>query len=267
MVPASNNSWSATLEMAASVAVAQDKRIMGVTIADLSQAAAIAHVADAINSRRHLRLGFCNAHTSNLAWADPEFRALLSQFTLLPDGFGVDIAATVLTGKAFTANLNGTDFMPALLSHITRPLRIALIGAKPGVAERASGALMRIAPQHTIVRILDGYAGPEAEGRFLASLAENPVDLLIVAMGNPRQENWIAAHVDQRHATVAVGVGAFFDFLAGIVPRAPVWVRRMRMEWVFRLMQEPIRLFRRYLVGNPLFLLHVLLTRLGLKRL
>jgi exopolysaccharide biosynthesis WecB/TagA/CpsF family protein len=267
MTPASNNSLVAAAQTVQVATNQRAKRILGITIADLTQASALAMVTDAINKKRHLRLGFCNAHTSNLAWGDPDFRKLLEQFTLLPDGVGVDIAAKALTGKPFVANLNGTDFMPALLMHIERPLRIALIGAKPGVAERAAGAILRKTNHHRIVRILDGYAGPDAEQRFVDALAVEPVDLLMVAMGNPRQERWIAEHIDQRHATVAVGVGAFFDFLAGIVPRAPRWVRRIRMEWVFRLMQEPIRLFRRYLVGNPVFLFHVLLMKIGLKRL
>jgi exopolysaccharide biosynthesis WecB/TagA/CpsF family protein len=267
MMPASDNSLMVTTNVIDTPVTERAKRLLGVTIADLSQAAALAMVADAITTKRHLRLGFCNAHTSNLAWDDAAFRELLGQFTLLPDGVGVDIAAKALTGKAFVANLNGTDFMPAMLMHMERPLRIALIGAKPGVAERAAGAMLRKTNHHKIVRILDGYAGEEAERRFIDALATEPVDLLIVAMGNPRQERWIANNIDARHATVAVGVGAFFDFLAGIVPRAPLWVRRIRMEWVYRLMQEPIRLFRRYLVGNPVFLFHVLLMKLGIRRL
>lgn len=93
---------------------------------------------------------------------------------------------------------------------------------------------------------------------ILDRLAEAEIDILLVAMGTPLQEKWIEQHINQSHARVVFGVGALFDFVSGTVPRAPVWMRKLRCEWIYRLTREPSRLWRRYIVGIPVFLLHVL---------
>lgn len=245
---------------------ARPKTIFGVAIADRGRDEAIRLVLDALRRHRPLKLAFCNAHTANLAWGDEAFRRALAGFTVLPDGIGVDIAARALHGAPFAANLNGTDFMPALLTAETRPLRLALYGGRPGVAERAAEALVRLAPQHRTIVSADGFGGPEAEAAFLDTLRAAPADVLLVALGNPRQELWIARNVGGDHATLAVGVGALFDFLAGDVRRAPAAVRHLRLEWAWRLAQEPRRLAGRYLAGNPLFLARVAAVKLGLRR-
>jgi exopolysaccharide biosynthesis WecB/TagA/CpsF family protein len=242
------------------------RSIFGVSVQDCAEAAAIAMLDDAITAGDHVKLAFLNAHGANIAWSDASFRRTLSGFVVLPDGVGVDIAASVLTGGRFTANLNGTDFVPRLIRETKRPLRIALYGSRPGVAQRAAVALAALGPGCSFGPIAHGYGDREGERRFLAELAVAPADLLLVALGNPLQERWIAANVDQRHAAVAAGVGALLDFLAGEVSRAPLVWRRLRLEWLYRLMMEPHRMFRRYVLGNPLFLLRVVLVKIGTRR-
>jgi exopolysaccharide biosynthesis WecB/TagA/CpsF family protein len=242
------------------------KSIFGVLLSDLSRDEAIGRLLQAVQYRQPMKIAFCNAHTANLAWNDPAIRALLGNFTVFADGLGVDIAARLLHGHSFAANLNGTDFIPALLVTETRPLRIALFGAKPGVAQKAAAVLADVAPQHRITAVGNGFSSQAETEAFLSELRTNPVDILLVAMGNPHQELWIAESITGDHATLAFGVGALFDFLAGEVPRAPLWIRRIRLEWLYRLAQEPGRLFARYVLGNPLFLLRVALVKLGLVR-
>lgn len=243
------------------------KAVFGVTICDCTRDAAIERLRAALRDERHLRVAFCNAHTANLAWDDVGYRRTLAGFTVFADGVGVDIAARALHGAPFLANLNGTDFVPALLAAEPRPLRLALYGARPGVAARAAATLSRLAPQHAVRLVGDGYGDAAQQQRFLAQLSEEPVDVLLVALGNPRQEEWIARNIDGRQATLAIGVGALFDFLADEAARAPLPIRRMRLEWAYRLAREPRRLFRRYALGNPLFLWRVLLGKLGARRL
>ncbi len=240
------------------------KMLFGLSISDLSRDDAIALLLRAMRLRNPMKIAFCNAHTANLAWGDPVLRQVLAGFTVLPDGVGVDLGAKLLHGQAFAANLNGTDLVPALLAAESRPLRIALFGARPGIAERAAEVIAKASPQHRVVACSDGFVGKEETTLFLESLRQAPVDMLLVAMGNPVQERWIAQHVTGEHATIAMGVGALFDFLAGEVPRAPLWLRQARLEWLYRLAQEPGRLFRRYVLGNPQFMLRVLLVKLGL---
>jgi exopolysaccharide biosynthesis WecB/TagA/CpsF family protein len=240
--------------------------LFGLAIEDLPQSEAIGMLLRAIRLRQSLKIAFCNAHTANLAWGNPALRQMLGRFTVFPDGIGVDLGAKLLHGRVFAANLNGTDFVPALLAAEPKPLRIALFGARPGVAERAAEAIARTTPHHQIAACCDGFADPASTQGFLAELKRDPVDLILVAMGNPVQEQWIAANITPEHATLAMGVGALFDFLAGEVPRAPMWMRQARLEWLYRLAQEPGRLFRRYVLGNPLFLLRVAAVKLGLRR-
>lgn len=234
------------------------RRIGPAGIAVTGEREAMALLGEIIGTAGHLKVAFANAHFVNEAARNPAFRSILPQFMILPDGIGVDIASKLLYGEKFPANLNGTDFVPAFLQAQAAPLRVALLGAKPGVADKAAQRLSRMTPQHDIHVISHGYFTPEEEVRLLDQLAAAPADLLLVAFGNPAQEKWIARCITPAHARIAMGVGALLDFLAGEVPRAPEAVRRLRLEWMWRLAQEPRRLWRRYILGNPAFLLRVL---------
>jgi exopolysaccharide biosynthesis WecB/TagA/CpsF family protein len=234
-------------------------RLVGdVMVCALTQDQALGMLHDGINAGAHRKLAFCNAHVVNLAASNGGFRAALASFLVLPDGIGVDIGSRLLYGVSFPANLNGTDFIPRLLVSSAHPLRVGLIGARAGVAERAATALRALDPRHDIIAICDGYFEPDAENEILASLAGHGLDILLVAFGNPRQELWIAQKIGPQHARLAIGVGALFDFLAGEMPRAPEWLRMLRLEWLYRLALEPSRLWRRYVLGNPAFILRML---------
>jgi exopolysaccharide biosynthesis WecB/TagA/CpsF family protein len=241
------------------------KSIFGVAISDLSRENALGLLEHAIQSKGHMKLAFCNAHTANIAWSDETVRKTLKEFVVFADGIGVDIAARLLYGSAFTANLNGTDLVPAILT-TSNSLRVAMIGGQVGIAEKAVGKLQAALPQHIFAPVLHGFTAEANQQTFLETLKQSPVDILLVAMGNPKQEQWIEANVTSEHATIAIGVGALFDFLADEVVRAPVWIQRARLEWLFRLAQEPKRLFRRYVLGNPLFLARVAMVKFGLRR-
>lgn len=237
--------------------------IGGVGVAVLTAAEALATLDRALAARRHRKLAFCNAHLVNLAFHDARLRARLAGFLVLPDGVGVDLGGRLLHGARFPANLNGTDFIPALLAAQLGPLRVMLLGGRPGVAQRAAERLASDHPAHAFAVLGHGYFAPGEEAALLARLERERPDLLLVAFGAPRQETWIAERLDGRHVTVAAGVGALFDFLAGEVARAPAAVRRLRLEWLYRLWLEPGRLWRRYVLGNPLFLWRMLRLRLS----
>lgn len=239
------------------------KVIVGVSVASLGLADAIAILQERIHAGRFTRVGFLNAHASNIACADERLMSALRAFLVLPDGVGVDIAARLLYGEPFPANLNGTDFVPALLEATRRPLTVGLLGARRDNVERAAAALSRRCPQHRFVIVSDGFFSPLDEPAVLARAAAIRPDVLLVAMGVPKQEFFVAGRITQEHATVAFAVGALFDFLSEAIPRAPAWVRSMRLEWLFRLLIEPGRLWRRYLLGNPVFLFHVFCQKLA----
>lgn len=239
------------------------KTILGISVASIGQDQAISLLSRLLGERRFTKVSFLNAHNANIAYTDPAFAELLDDFLIFPDGVGVDIAARLLYGAPFPANLNGTDFVPAFLRASRQPLTVGLLGATRENAEAASCNLRLLVPQHRFVVIHDGYFSQEQEHEVVGRIAALRPDILLVAMGVPRQELWIARNLHKGHCTLPIAVGALLDFLSGSVPRAPWWMRRLRLEWVFRLMLEPGRLWRRYLLGNPLFLWRVLRQKLS----
>jgi exopolysaccharide biosynthesis WecB/TagA/CpsF family protein len=251
----------------AHAAVRDWKSVLGVSVASIGWADAVSLLGRLVEEVRFTRVGFLNAHVANLAATDPEFAAALDGFLILPDGIGVDIAAKLLYGEPFPANLNGTDFVPGFLRETARPLTVGLIGAKVENVEGSVRTLALLAPQHRFVLINDGYFTEHQQPEILERIRALRPDVLLVAMGVPRQELWISRHVTAEHCTMPIAVGALFDFLSGAVPRAPELVRRLRMEWVFRLMIEPMRLWRRYVVGNPLFIARVLREKFTRRRI
>lgn len=214
-------------------------------------------IVAALEGGTPLLVAFCNAHTAQLAFADPSFARLLEDMLVLNDGIGIELAARALEGRGFPANLNGTDFVPALLAAIHRPLRIYLLGARPAVVARAAEILARRHSAHRIVGFRDGYFDDAALPAIAGEIAAARADLLLCAMGDGRQQRVMAALGPQAGLRVLMGVGALFDFLSQAVPRAPLPVRRMRMEFLWRLAREPRRLGRRYTVELVRFLLAV----------
>lgn len=235
-----------------------ERDILGVSVASIGWNEALAVLRRLMLEKRFTKVSFLNAHNANVACSDPEFADALADFLILPDGIGVDIAGRLLYGAAFPANLNGTDFIPAFLRSMNEPLTVGLLGAKRRNAEGAAAALSAFAPQHRFVVIHDGFFSKDEEPKILGSVAAVRPDILLVALGVPRQEFWIERYITERHCTMPIAVGALLDFLSGAVPRAPFWMRRLRLEWLFRLAIEPGRMWRRYLLGNPLFLARVL---------
>ena len=210
-----------------------------------------------------LQVAFVNPDCVNIARRDPAYRRTVNQAGLvLPDGIGMRIAGKLLR-KPFRQNVNGTDLFPRLCARLgQRGGSLYLLGAQPGVA---AGVANWVASHHPGVRVVGaehGFFSAEELPQVLARIQAAQPDVLLVAMGAPAQDRWIAQHAAAAGARVALGVGGLFDFYSGRVVRAPQWVREMGLEWAFRLMQEPGRLWRRYLVGNVSFLVAVAMQRL-----
>lgn len=197
-------------------------------------------------------ISFLNAHCVNVATRDPYYKAALARADMvLPDGIGVELAAK-MEGKTITANLNGTDLAPKLLKEAAqRGLSVFLFGGTPGTAERAADTICRQVPGLRIAGTRDGYGGTQGA---VEAINASKADILLVAMGVPMQELWLDQNFGQLKTQVCLSVGGLLDFWAGNVRRAPKVVRKAKAEWVWRLMMEPRRLAKRYLIGNVTFL-------------
>ena len=245
------------------IGIRPTRRIGPLHLSALRREEALEAIVHHIAERAPLMVAFCNAHSVNIARRDERFRTALSEALLLNDGIGVDIASRWLHGEDFPDNLNGTDLTPALLA-AALPTGIFLLGSPPGVAEIAVEKLARRFPQHRFVGAQHGYFTPDEEEILAARIAASGASLVLVGMGQPRQEEWAARHF-RRIPGVTMCVGAYLDFAAERFARAPRWIRAVRAEWLFRLAMEPRRLARRYIIGNAVFLLAVARERIARK--
>jgi exopolysaccharide biosynthesis WecB/TagA/CpsF family protein len=231
--------------------------ILGIPVAVMTMSEALALLERQLAARHHTPVAFLNANNANIAMDRPELKRAFGHFLTLADGVGVDLASRLLHGAMFPENLNGTDLVPGLLKNVSRPLKVGLIGARREVAQQALEGFSSLCPQHSFTLYADGFFKPEQEPAILARLANDRPDVLLVAMGVPRQELWIQNRIAPQHCTIPIAVGALFDLFTGTVPRAPDWMLKLRIEWLYRLRREPRRLWRRYLIGNPKFVYSV----------
>ncbi|UWR28050.1 WecB/TagA/CpsF family glycosyltransferase [Sulfitobacter sp. S223] len=201
------------------------------------------------------RINFMNAHCFNVMARNRQYAAAVNSADyLLPDGIGVALAAK-MTGHKLTENLNGTDFIPAILEEAAqRGKSVYLFGGTPGTADRAANNLIHKIPNLRIAGVRDGYAQAQNDAEIIADMNASGADIVLVALGVPMQELWLHRNAPYINAELTMGVGAALDFFAGNVSRAPALVRKAKCEWVWRLALEPRRLAKRYLAGNPSFL-------------
>ena len=233
--------------------------MFGFDVSNMTMDEALDWIVRRVQKRHKSQLHFVNAHCINTAGRNLDYqRVLQSSDRLLPDGSGIKLAMR-MQGIALIENLNGTDLFPQLCRvAATHGLSLFLLGAAPGVAQQAADNMRRRYPGLRIAGTHDGYFDAQQEAGVIDQINRSRADILLVAMGVPRQELWLARNRDRLGTSVDMGVGGLFDFYAERVSRAPAWLRRLGMEWTWRLLREPTRLWRRYILGNPEFVLRAL---------
>lgn len=213
------------------------------------------HILARVGARKPTTINFVNAHCINQQQSDAEYRgALQANDLLLPDGVGMEIAAK-LSGKSLGENLNGTDLFPDLCREAQEEgTGIFLLGGLPGVADAAADWASTNYPALRIAGTHSGYFTKEDEDALIERINRSFAGIVMVGLGVPLQENWIARNRHRLNAPVVMGVGGLFDYYSGRIPRAPKLVRACKSEWIWRLAMEPRRMAKRYLWGNTVFL-------------
>ena len=239
-----------------------DVVIFGVRFDRLTREEALSAMESAFGSRQAIKVYIPNAHTLNLACSDPQFRRVLNEADLLlNDGRGVHIASW-LAGQSFHDNLVGTDLTPEFCERAARSgVSVFLLGGESGIAEMAAEGLRRKIKSVVIAGVHHGYFSEADEALVVDRINRSGAGILLVGFGNPLQELWIHRNADRLRCDVCIGVGGLFDHLSGRLKRAPLWIRRMGMEWAFILYCQPQK-WRRYLLGIPLFLFRLFRDRL-----
>ena len=234
--------------------------IMGVRFDNVSMDEAVAAAAELIGRDC---AACCVTPNSEIVYEtlhDPGLRELVNSADLvLPDGSGVVLAARIL-GTPLKQKVAGIDFAEQLAGYLAREgLRLYLLGAKPGIAELAAQKLCERHPGLQIAGLADGYF--KDEQAVVERIRAARADVLFVCLGAPKQELFMRAHREELGVRFMIGLGGSLDGFAGTVKRAPRWMRRLGLEWLYRLIREPWR-FRRML-RLPKFIFAVVRKRIS----
>lgn len=246
-------------------------RILGVRVDAVDKAELLEEIAKRITLGSRGYLANVNINAINLARQDPEFRKILNDSPVVYcDGEGVRLGARLL-GVRLPARIVLTYWIWELCGFAAeKGFSIFLLGGSKGAAEEAATAMKKRFPAIRILGAHHGYFDKEGEesDRVVEMISASRPNILFVCFGMPLQEHWARRNIDRLAANVILFGGSTIEYAAGRKKHAPSWMSRCGLEWFFRLLQEPQRLWRRYLIGNPLFILHVLvqLVREGRQR-
>ncbi|HEX8790753.1 MAG TPA: WecB/TagA/CpsF family glycosyltransferase [Polyangiaceae bacterium] len=234
-------------------------RIGGVPIDALTLEQAIDEIERLIADRAGGSVFTPNVDHVVLCREDARLRAAYEATSLsLVDGMPV-LWASRLLGRPLPEKVSGSDLVLPLARHgASRGWKFFLLGGAPGVADRASERLQEsiegIRIVGTLAPTIDMSAPASTRAPILEAVRRSAADVVFVGLGAPKQELWIHESQEALRPAVLLGIGASLDFLAGAVPRAPAWISRSGLEWLYRLAREPRRLWKRYLVRDPAFL-------------
>jgi len=236
--------------------------VLGLRIDNMTMTESIDLLVERMKERRRTRLCFVNADCGNISFRNNHYRrSLLDADLVLADGIGFKLAGKILR-RDIRQNVNGTDLFPRLLEKMGREgLSLYLLGGKPGIPDGVADYIQENHPNVDVKGWRHGYFDENEEATLIDEIRAAAPDLLLVAFGAPRQDLWVDQNLDSAGAIVAGGVGGLFDYYSGQMPRAPIWMREIGLEWLYRLGREPGRLWKRYLIGNGLFVIRVLRER------
>jgi len=243
--------------------------VLGVGISAIDMAVAVATIESWIACRESHYVCVTPVHSVMECQKDPELRGIFNASGLTtPDGMPL-VWLCHIKGYRTVSRVYGPDLMLAFCERsVGCGYRHFLYGGAEGAPGRLAANLQQRFPGLLVAGTYSPpfrTLTPEEDARFVQIINEAAPDIVWVGLGSPKQERWMAAHVGQLTAPALIGVGAAFDFLVGQKKQAPLWMQRNGLEWLFRLLTEPRRLWRRYLINNPIFVFLVLAQALGLR--
>ncbi|MFL6215527.1 MAG: WecB/TagA/CpsF family glycosyltransferase [Blastocatellia bacterium] len=236
-------------------AAAPRVNVIGIEVDNLNEEETVAAIARMMEAGGPHYLCVVNAAKAVAASSDGRLRDVLGEASLVTaDGMSVVWAARWL-GDRLKARVTGIDLFERLVAEAaSRGWSVFFFGAREAAVR---GIVERFSREHPNLRVAgwrNGYFDQAESAAIADEIRRRQTDLLFVAMGSPAQEFWIAENLERTGARFAMGVGGSFDHLSGRKPRAPHWMQRAGLEWLYRLLSEPRRLWRRYLIGNTQFL-------------
>lgn len=230
-------------------------KVLGVNIDNITMSEGCEIIFDFLHSKSKKTIFTPNSEILYEAYRDLNFTDILNSGDLvLPDGIGVVIASKFY-GTMIKERVAGFDLMNELIKIAYREKKnIYLLGAKPGIAQIAKDKLEKHFKGIGIVGYHDGYFDEIEESMIIEDINKKNTDIVLVALGAPKQEKWISINKKKLDVSILMGVGGSFDVLSGEVKRAPEFYQRAGLEWFYRLMKEPWRIKRMMRLPKFLFL-------------
>ena len=238
--------------------------ILDVNVSCLDIKGIFACVKEWVDGDQRRTIMYVNAHCLNIASEDTHYRRLLNQADIVyADGISVVWSSCILGGCKLQKN-TGADWIEDFCCFAEQEsIRIYILAGGEGVALKAKDNLLKSNPAIKIVGYSDGYFKNKSEAQVQSEIRVLSPQVLFVGMGTPHQERWIYEHREEISAPVCWGVGALFDYVAGIESRVPPWMGRVGLEWLYRLIVDPAGKWERYIIGNPRFVTRIIRQKLG----
>jgi N-acetylglucosaminyldiphosphoundecaprenol N-acetyl-beta-D-mannosaminyltransferase len=236
--------------------------VLGVGVSAIDMPMAVAEIGRWIEGRESHYVCVTGVHGVMESQRDPDLRRIHNDSGLTtPDGMPMVWAAR-RAGASHVRRVYGPDLMLAICARsVAAGWRHYFYGGRPGVPDQLAMRLADRFPGLLVAGTMSppfGTVDPDEDARIVAAINDSRPDIVWVGLSTPKQERWMAAHVDRLEAPAMIGVGAAFDIHAGTLAQAPPWMRQRGLEWAYRLWKEPRRLWRRYLANNPRFALQIL---------
>lgn len=230
-------------------------RILNTYVNAISMDETIAEIENIIKARKPTQHVVINAHKVNLMCEDPELRKIVNSCPLInADGASILWAAKKL-GVPVKERVTGIDLFENLVRLAAeKGYKIYLFGAKERVVKKVRQIFEQKYPKLMIVGCRNGYFTETDEPEIVKNMHDSGADMLFVAISSPKKEYWVNRYLEQLNIPFVMGVGGSFDVVAGETQRAPKWMQNLGMEWFYRFIQEPKRLWNRYIVGNRKFI-------------
>ena len=238
--------------------------ILGVPVDVLTRAELETAFLEILKSQERGWISYVNVHTIDIANQIPWYKQFVKDALIrYCDGEGLSFGAFLL-GKHIPERITLSDYIYDLAeSVVEHKLTLFMLGGTQVVVELAAKKLKELYPSIKLSGHHHGYFSKEENNSMIDKINECKPDILLLGMGVPKQEEWTKQNFDKLNAKIIWMGGGFLDTLSGTKKRCPYWLGRIGFEWIFRFMQEPRRLWKRYLIGNPMYILRILRARLS----
>jgi len=239
--------------------------ILGISYSTCDEQAVLGRIAEAVRTRKPFAIIQPHFFHAVLGRREKKILDLYRRYDLaIPDGYGMYAAGNFLFGKgnAFPKIFNGTDLYETLLKEADRSgWRIFFLGDTEQTLQALRSRISAAYPGLSVAGTHPGF-GEVDDRNMVSAINASAADILMIGMGTPKQDVWLWKHCETLRVPVVMTVGAGIGFMSGRKKRAPETLRHLHLEWLFRFFQEPLRLWRRYLLGIPRFMFYIFLQKI-----